>query len=102
VAFAGKQKNVMKNSHLNSRASGAAFKLGFSTAEAIGVIGSQKLFRRALHAGWICAHVSTGAGGVCLYSWESIEALWARLGQETPPLLPCEAKAKGGASTKGE
>ena len=69
-------------------------KLGFTTAEAILAIGSQKLFRRALVAGWIKPHVTTGAGGVSLYSWGSIEALWARLGQETPPLLPCEIAAK--------
>lgn len=69
-----------------------AQKLGYSTKEAIQAIGSQKLFLRALHAGWIKPHVSTGAGGVNLYSWPDILALWEHLGKETPPLLPCELK----------
>lgn len=75
-------------------------KLGYSTKEAIAAIGSQKLFLRAQAAGWIKAHVSTGAGGVSLYAWTDIVALWDRLGKEIPPLLPCEEKKKAPVTKK--
>lgn len=77
-----------------------AQKLGYSTKEAIAAIGSQKLFLRAQAAGWIKAHVSTGQGGVSLYSWPDIVALWDRLGRELPPLLPSELKQKEPATRK--
>lgn len=69
-------------------------KLGYSTKEAIAAIGSQKLFLRALAAGWIKPHVSTGPGGVSLYRWADLLTLWERLGRELPPLLPCEQSGK--------
>jgi hypothetical protein len=69
-------------------------KLGYSTKEAIAAIGSEKLFLRAQAAGWIQPHVSTGPGGVSLYSLPDLLALWERLGKEVPPLLPCEQAGK--------
>jgi len=40
-------------------------------------------------------HVTTGRGGVNLYKWADIQALWDRLGRELPPKLPSELKGAG-------
>ena len=67
--------------------------LAVTQKEAIIIICSQKIFRRALHHGWIKPVIQGGRGKASLFNFEDVRALWARIDAgEEPPLLPCESK----------
>lgn len=70
--------------------------LAVTQAEAIELLRSPKLLKRALKAGWIKPVIQGGLGRNSLFDYEDVVRLWKRFKDEkvTPPLLPCERNQK--------
>src|SRR5690606_5414434 len=67
--------------------------LGVTQDEAIALLKSQKIFKRALHAGWIRPVIQGGLGRTSVFDYGDLLKLWARLyAKEFPPKLPSETR----------
>ena len=67
--------------------------LGVTQDEAIALLKSQKIFKRAIHAGWIEPVIQGGLGRTSVFDYGDLLKLWERLRRkEFPPKLPSETK----------
>jgi predicted DNA-binding WGR domain protein len=67
--------------------------IAVTQAEAIDLIKSEKIFKRALRAGWIKPVVQGGLGRASIFDYGDIVRLWERLKTgEFPPKLPSELR----------
>jgi len=65
--------------------------LAVTQTEAIALIRSPKIFKRALAAGWIIPVIQGGLGRRSLFDYGDVVKLWERLQTgEVPPKLRCE------------
>ena len=97
MAFTYPIGTPMKNQLARPASTCAAHPVPFnvSTAEAIRLFGSVKLFRRMRHAGWIRPLEPSAPGRPSLYPFSRLVAAQERLERgDFPPLLPSDARLR--------